>query len=73
MPTSFRAQLSGTIPNEEKRRALIEFIKSIGSNPAAYKPAADPVADKDLFDADKHPLHPESLAALKARATQPAQ
>ncbi len=66
----FAAQLDGSESNIEKRRALIEYIKSIGTLP--YTPAADPVKDKDLFDADKYPNPPESLAALKAK-TQPAQ
>jgi cytochrome c oxidase subunit 2 len=66
---SFAAQLSGSPSNDEKRRAIIEYIKSIGNQP--YKPAVDPAADKALFDATKNPNHPESLAA-RAAQTQPA-
>jgi cytochrome c oxidase subunit 2 len=69
---SFAAQLSGGTPdatgfrpNEEKRRALVEFIKSL--NPS-YKPVASREANPELFDADKpNAVHPESLAARKGQ------
>lgn len=67
---SFAAQLSGSEPNIEKRRALVEFIKSIGNQP--YRPVADRETEPDRFDADKpNAVHPESLAAQKQPA--PAQ
>jgi cytochrome c oxidase subunit 2 len=69
---SFAAQLSGGNPdatgfrpNEEKRRALIEFIKSLNAN---YKPVVSREANPELFDADKpNAVHPESLAARKGQ------
>jgi cytochrome c oxidase subunit II len=68
--TNFNSQLSGNETNDEKRRALIEFIKSIGTLP--YKPAVP--YDPDTYDADKHPEHhPESVAGLKAREAAASQ
>jgi len=70
---SFAAQLSGGAPdahgfiaNDEKRRAIQEYIKSLGNE--GYKPVADRTTQPDLFDAEKNPVHPESLAAQKAKA-----
>jgi cytochrome c oxidase subunit II len=61
---SFAAQLGGSEANIEKGRAIVEFIKSIGNQ--AYKPAHDRETERDLFDAERNKLHPESLAARKA-------
>jgi cytochrome c oxidase subunit 2 len=69
MPT-FASQLGGNEANDEKARAIIEYMKSIGTE--TYTPAADPEKQPELFDADKNQLHPESLKAIAARATQPA-
>jgi cytochrome c oxidase subunit II len=52
----------------EKLRAVIEYMKSVGALP--YKPRVNPKDNPELFVADeKHPNHPESLAAEKAAAT----
>jgi cytochrome c oxidase subunit 2 len=68
---SFAGQFAGSPIKDEKRRAIIEFIKSIGSQ-QPYTPAADPKKNPELFDAKTHPVHPESLAAQKGAATQQA-
>jgi cytochrome c oxidase subunit 2 len=64
MPSSFATLLGGSPENDEKRRAVEEYIKSVGSSD--YKAALDP--NSELYDAEKHPdFHPESLAGIKAR------
>ncbi len=76
MPQSFDGVLSGSVANDEKGRAIIEYIKSIGdpkNNP--YNPEITPAKNPDLFDADHPklfdsdhiPVHPESLAGIAAR------
>jgi cytochrome c oxidase subunit 2 len=67
---SFAAQFGGSDIKNEKRRAIIEYIKSIGST--GYKPAVDAEKNPDLFDAKKNPQHPQSLAAKKGADTKPA-
>ncbi len=70
MPASFGAQFDGPTgsPKDEELRAIVTYIKSIGNT--SWKPAITPEANPDLYDADKNPNHPESLAAEKAAATQ---
>jgi cytochrome c oxidase subunit 2 len=55
---SFEAQFSGSPAKEEKLRAIITYIRSIGKLP--FTP---PIPENsDLYDADKHPdHHPEWL------------
>ncbi|HUO08623.1 MAG TPA: cytochrome c oxidase subunit II [Phycisphaerae bacterium] len=67
---SFAAQFSGDAksPKDEELRALIAYIKSIGST--GWKPATSPEDNPDLYDADKNPNHPESLAAHDAAPAQ---
>jgi hypothetical protein len=67
---SFAGQFAGSPIKDEERRAILEYIKSIGSAP--YKPAADIKANPELFDAKTHPVHPESQAAKGGAATAPA-
>jgi len=71
--SDFSSTFSGSETNDEKRRAIIEYIKSLGNLP--YTPAIPP--DSTYYDADKYPdHHPESEAGLKANAlttqSQPA-
>jgi cytochrome c oxidase subunit 2 len=68
MPISIGAPFDGPpgSPKDEELRAIITYIKSIGNT--GWKPAITPEANPDLFDADKHPNHPESLAAQQAAA-----
>jgi cytochrome c oxidase subunit 2 len=67
---SFAAQLSGSVAKDEKARAIMTYIKSLGST--GWKP---PLAeDADAYDADKHPEHhpefsPEHVKALESAAT----
>jgi len=62
-------QFAGSETNEEKFRALLAYIKSVGSLP--YTPAVTPEKNPDLFNADAaHPNHPESLAAQKKKETK---
>ena len=78
--SSFASQLSGTPSNDEKRRAIITYIKSLGTT--GWKPDITPEANAELYDADKSPLkdkdgipvHPESELGEKMRkaSTQPA-
>jgi len=71
--SSFASQLSGNPTNDEKRRALIDYIKSLGTT--GWKPDITPAQNPDLFDADNPKLldaqgvglHPESLAGIEAR------
>jgi cytochrome c oxidase subunit 2 len=79
--SSFASRLSGSTMKDEERRAIIDYIKSLGDT--GWKPAVTPEKNPELFDAD-HPklvdaqgagLHPESLAgmaALKKRETPAA-
>jgi cytochrome c oxidase subunit II len=71
--SNFAAQLSGSVTNDEKRRAILEYIKSLGNT--GWKPEVTAAANPELFDAD-HPklvsaqgvaLHPESAAGIEAR------
>jgi cytochrome c oxidase subunit 2 len=62
---SFSATLAGSEVNEEKQRALAEYIKSIG-NQNYTKPDDTGAA----WDAVKNPHHPQSAAA--ATQTRPA-
>ena len=75
--SSFASQLSGNTTNDEKRRAIMDYIKSLGTT--GWKPDVTPEQNPDLFDAD-HPklvdahgqgLHPESLAGIEARKKLP--
>lgn len=67
---SFASQFGGDpkSPNDEKVRAIITYMKSIGSTP--WTPPISPEKNPDLYDAEKNPIHPESLAAAQAAATQ---
>lgn len=73
--TQFKSILDGSTQNVEKRRALIEYIKSLHDDAHPYNPAVNPKDNPDLFDADNPKLfdenhnavHPESLAGIKAR------
>jgi cytochrome c oxidase subunit II len=71
--SQFTPQLSGSTMNDEKRRAIIDYIKFLGNT--GWKPEVTPKDNPDLFDAE-HPklvnaqgagLHPESLAGIEAR------
>jgi cytochrome c oxidase subunit II len=71
--TSYAAQLSGSVANDEKQRAIVAYIKSLGNT--GWKPDVTPQRNPDLFDAD-HPklldaqgvgVHPESVAGVEAR------
>jgi cytochrome c oxidase subunit II len=71
--SSFASQLSGNAANEEKRRAIVAYIKSLGNT--GWKPDVTPQANPDLFDAE-HPklvdalgvgIPPESVAGIEAR------
>ena len=65
MPT--QPQFAGSEVNDEKLRAIIEYIKSVGSQP--YNPPINPIDKPELFNADKdRPIHPESRAAQKSAA-----
>jgi cytochrome c oxidase subunit II len=71
--SSFAAELSGSAANDEKRRALIAYIKSLGNT--GWKPEVNPKDNPDLFDVARTKLvdaqgvgvHPESVAGLEAR------
>jgi cytochrome c oxidase subunit II len=67
---SFASQFGGDpgSAKDEELRAIITYIKSIGNT--GWKPAISPETNPDLYDADKNPNHPESLAAQQAAATQ---
>jgi cytochrome c oxidase subunit 2 len=77
--SSFASQLSGTPSNDEKRRAIIDYIKSIGN--MGWKPDISPETNPEWYDADSSPLkdkdgipvHPESELGEKLRKalTQP--
>ncbi len=64
---SFETQFNGTVSKTEKLRAIMAFMKSIGTT--GWKPPYP--ADSDMYSVKLHPkYHPESLAAEKAAATQ---
>jgi len=65
---SFASQFGGDPKSakDEELRAIMAYIKSIGNT--GWQPAIPP--DSELYDADKYPIHPESLAAQQAAATQ---
>jgi cytochrome c oxidase subunit 2 len=67
---SFASQFGGDPKSakDEELRAITAYIKSIGNT--GWKPAISPEANPDLYDADKNPIHPESIAAQQAAATQ---
>ncbi len=70
MPVSIGTQFDGPAgsPKDEELRAIVTYIKSIGNT--GWKPTVTPESNPELFDADKNPNHPESLAAQQAAATQ---
>jgi cytochrome c oxidase subunit II len=74
--SNYTSQLSGSVMNEEKRRAIIDYIKSLGNT--GWKPSVNPKDDPELFDAD-HPklvnaqgvgVPPESVAGMEMLKTR---
>jgi cytochrome c oxidase subunit 2 len=62
----FEAQLSGSAAKDEKLRAIMTYIKSLGDT--GWKPPY--AATDDVYDADKHPdIHPEALPRPGTGAT----
>jgi cytochrome c oxidase subunit II len=74
--SNFTTQLAGSTTNDEKRRAIIDYVKSLGNT--GWKAEFTPERNPDLFDAE-HPklvnaqgqgLHPESVAGVEALKKQ---
>jgi cytochrome c oxidase subunit 2 len=68
MPVAIGKQFDGPpgSPKDEELRAIITYIKSLGEPPVL--PTISPEKNPELYDADKNPNHPESLAAQHAAA-----